>query len=77
MTMNLLDLFAEVEAERAADPVAFEAKYATPKSEADVRREAKADRTRNCGHCRGRGHIPQFAHISNGDCFACGGSGKW
>lgn len=29
-----------------------------------------------CGRCRGTGHIPEFRHISGGDCFACDGTGR-
>ena len=28
-----------------------------------------------CPKCDGKGKIPGFSHIHNGDCFACGGTG--
>lgn len=30
----------------------------------------------NCWKCNGTGHLPHYAHIANGACFACGGTGK-
>jgi RecJ-like exonuclease len=29
-----------------------------------------------CDRCGGKGHIDHWAHVANGVCFACGGSGK-
>jgi len=29
-----------------------------------------------CPHCDGTGKLPHYSHIANGDCFACGGTGK-
>ena len=29
-----------------------------------------------CPKCFGTGHLRAFAHIANGDCFACGATGK-
>jgi hypothetical protein len=29
-----------------------------------------------CNKCLGKGRIDAFAHIANGECFACGGTGK-
>jgi len=35
--------------------------------------DKKDDRV--CGRCGGQGHILGYQHISNGVCFACGGTG--
>lgn len=32
--------------------------------------------TVTCPFCGGSGHLPHFRHIQNGDCFACGATGK-
>ena len=32
--------------------------------------------TFTCPFCGGTGHLPHFSHIQNGDCFACGATGK-
>lgn len=29
-----------------------------------------------CGRCQGEGVIPRFAHVANGICFRCWGSGE-
>lgn len=29
-----------------------------------------------CPKCGGRGHIPEYAHVSGGSCFACSGTGE-
>lgn len=29
-----------------------------------------------CPFCSGKGKLPHFSHIQNGDCFACGATGK-
>ena len=29
-----------------------------------------------CPFCNGTGHLPHYRHIQNGDCFACGATGK-
>lgn len=29
----------------------------------------------NCGRCHGTGRLPEYRHVSNGVCFACGGTG--
>ena len=29
-----------------------------------------------CPFCSGSGKLPHFSHVANGDCFACGASGK-
>jgi|DEB0MinimDraft_6_1074348.scaffolds.fasta_scaffold00004_64 RecJ-like exonuclease len=28
-----------------------------------------------CPNCDGKGKLPHYSHIANGDCFACGGTG--
>jgi len=32
--------------------------------------------TCTCPFCGGSGKLPHFSHIANGDCFACGATGK-
>lgn len=32
--------------------------------------------TVTCPFCGGSGHLPHYRHIQNGDCFACGATGK-
>lgn len=32
--------------------------------------------TCTCPFCGGSGKLPHFSHIQNGDCFACGATGK-
>ena len=32
--------------------------------------------TATCPKCNGTGHLTAFAHIANGDCFMCGGTGR-
>jgi hypothetical protein len=32
--------------------------------------------TFTCPFCGGSGKLPHFSHVQNGDCFACGASGK-
>lgn len=32
--------------------------------------------TVTCPFCGGSGHLPHYRHVQNGDCFACGASGK-
>lgn len=32
--------------------------------------------TCTCPNCDGTGKLPHYSHIANGDCFACGGTGK-
>ena len=32
--------------------------------------------TVTCPFCNGTGKLPHFSHIQNGDCFACGATGK-
>jgi hypothetical protein len=32
--------------------------------------------TVTCPFCGGSGKLPHFSHIQNGDCFACGATGK-
>lgn len=32
--------------------------------------------TVTCPFCSGSGHLPHYSHIQNGDCFACGATGK-
>jgi hypothetical protein len=32
--------------------------------------------TFTCPFCNGTGHLPHYSHVQNGDCFACGASGK-
>ena len=29
-----------------------------------------------CPFCSGSGKLPHFSHVANGDCFACGATGK-
>lgn len=66
--------------ERATRLASLRAAYKT--ADADVRYEIgleigriKGLTDRVCGRCRGTGHLPQFDHIANGDCFACDGTG--
>jgi len=32
--------------------------------------------TVTCPFCNGTGKLPHYSHVQNGDCFACGASGK-
>ena len=32
--------------------------------------------TVTCPFCNGTGKLPHYSHVENGDCFACGASGK-
>jgi hypothetical protein len=32
--------------------------------------------TCTCPFCGGSGKLPHFSHVQNGDCFACGATGK-
>jgi hypothetical protein len=32
--------------------------------------------TVTCPFCNGTGNLPHYSHVQNGDCFACGASGK-
>jgi len=34
------------------------------------------DADTTCTRCGGKGHIPHFAHVMNGVCFRCWGSGE-
>lgn len=29
-----------------------------------------------CPFCNGTGNLPHYSHVKNGDCFACGATGK-
>ena len=37
---------------------------------------AAVRKTVTCPFCGGTGKLPHFSHVQNGDCFACGASGK-
>lgn len=32
--------------------------------------------TCECPNCNGTGKVPHYSHIANGDCFACGATGR-
>lgn len=32
---------------------------------------------RECGKCRGTGHLPEYGHVAAGTCFACNGEGRY
>ena len=32
--------------------------------------------TVTCPFCNGTGNLPHYSHVQNGDCFACGATGK-
>ena len=38
--------------------------------------KAREARREECPKCGGRGTLDRYAHIANGKCFRCGGSGK-
>ena len=72
--LDLNKLFAEIEAERLADPEKFAKKFAEHFA-SSARSNSKSAKGVPCGKCRGTGHIPEFRHIAGGNCFDCDGWG--
>lgn len=71
--IDLLALFAEVNADRAANP----AKFAAIEAAYDKAPGGKCYiAPLPCGKCNGTGHLVHYKHIANGDCFDCDGTGK-
>jgi|CEGE01.1.fsa_nt_gi hypothetical protein len=46
-----------------------------PSTSSQVRRYVDIDERNSCGRCGGTGYIPVYAHVCNGVCFSCCGSG--
>lgn len=75
--VDLLALFAEVEAEHAAAMATPEgrARFEAAEEAERLRMTPREERPDRCGKCYGSGHLPHFRHVAGGNCFDCGGSG--
>ena len=66
--------FAESDCTRLPKVVCFA--HPEPRAMAATAPRKLHNATITCPFCNGTGKLPHYSHVQNGDCFACGASGK-